>query len=70
VTFDGDNGHQGSDAGFTKIDEALRSWASDAHKNTCEVGRTIMKPAYGGTVNLTHLLTLPGLGPGRATHFQ
>jgi hypothetical protein len=61
VTFGDDDGYQGSDAGFTKNDEALRSWASDAHKNTCGVGMTIIKPAYGDTVNLTHLLTLPGV---------
>jgi hypothetical protein len=61
VTFGNDDGHQGSDTGFTKNDETLRNGASDAHKKTCDVGMTIIKPAYGGTVNLTHLLALPGV---------
>jgi hypothetical protein len=61
VTFGDGDGHQGSDTGFTKTDEALRNWASDAHKKTCGVGMMIIMPAYGGTVNLTHLLALPGV---------
>jgi hypothetical protein len=31
VTFGDDDGHQGPDVSFTKSDEALRNWASDAH---------------------------------------
>lgn len=47
VTFGDDDGHQGPDVGFTKSDEALRNWASGAHKKTRDVALAIITTAYG-----------------------
>jgi hypothetical protein len=47
VTFGDDDGHQGPDVSFMKSDEAMRNWASDAHKKTRDVAFAIIKAAYG-----------------------
>jgi feruloyl esterase len=47
VTFGDDDGHQGPDVSFTKSDEALRNWASEAHKKTRDVALAIIRAAYG-----------------------
>jgi hypothetical protein len=71
VTFGDGDGHQGSDTGFTKTDEALRNWASDAHKKTCGVGMMIIMPDLWRHRQLNAFTCSSRcLGPERATHVQ